>query len=139
MAEAEFERGAYLVIVEQGSHSVRHITDYYRREFIRWRFDVSKFNSPEELSTAVLNNVDERRQAWVNPPVVELTLHGQLGFKRQELDVKTLESQIQARLGALVLLFKFEAIPRAGHLPCIEQPVRLAGLVSDFLAGHRLI
>lgn len=28
----------------------------------------------------------------------------------------------------------FEIIPRAGHLPCIEQPVRLAGLISDFLA-----
>lgn len=42
-------------------------------------------------------------------------------------------------LAGLIEGAQFEVIPRAGHLPCIEQPVRLAGLISDFLAGHRLI
>jgi 3-oxoadipate enol-lactonase len=42
-------------------------------------------------------------------------------------------------LAGLIPGGQFEIIPRAGHLPCIEQPVRLAGLISDFLAEHRLI
>ncbi len=42
-------------------------------------------------------------------------------------------------LAGLMPSAKFEIIPRAGHLPCIEQPVRLAGLISDFLAENRLV
>lgn len=42
-------------------------------------------------------------------------------------------------LAGLIDGAQLEVIPRAGHLPCIEQPVRLAGLISDFLAAHRLI
>ena len=37
-------------------------------------------------------------------------------------------------LAGLIDGARFEIIPRAGHLPCIEQPVRLAGLIGDFLA-----
>jgi 3-oxoadipate enol-lactonase len=42
-------------------------------------------------------------------------------------------------LAGLIEGAQFEIVPRAGHLPCIEQPVRMAGLISDFLAEHRLI
>jgi 3-oxoadipate enol-lactonase len=42
-------------------------------------------------------------------------------------------------LAGLIDGAQFEIIPRAGHLPCIEQPVRLAGLISDFLAANALI
>ena len=42
-------------------------------------------------------------------------------------------------LAALIDSAQFEVIPAAGHLPCIEQPVRLAGLISDFLAENGLV
>jgi len=32
----------------------------------------------------------------------------------------------------------FEIIPKAGHLPCIEQPAVMAGLISNFLKAHEL-
>ena len=41
-------------------------------------------------------------------------------------------------LASLIDGAEFEIVPAAGHLPCIEQPVRLAGLISDFIAGNDL-
>ena len=41
-------------------------------------------------------------------------------------------------LAELISGAQFEIIRAAGHLPCIEQPVRLAGLISDFLAEKEL-
>ena len=41
-------------------------------------------------------------------------------------------------LAGLIEDAKFEIIPRAGHLPCIEQPLRLAGLIGDFLVENGL-
>lgn len=46
--------------------------------------------------------------------------------------------ELVRQLAALIEGARYEIIPRAGHLPCIEQPLRLAGLIGDFLAENGL-
>lgn len=121
VSEAEYERGAYLVEVENGQHTVRHVSEYQRRPFKRWRFDLSRYESPEAATRAILTYVADQSAAWEMAPVIELTIHGHLGFKRYEMDLKEIETEALGRLSCLVFLLKFEAIPR--DLPIAPEAI----------------
>ncbi|HEY9898747.1 MAG TPA: exonuclease SbcCD subunit D [Pantanalinema sp.] len=122
VGEYREERGAYLVEIdpEARTHVATHITDYPSRPFHRLKLDVSPFASPEETMEAIEAHL---RREWprckpkwptdetVAKPVVELTLHGTLGFKRHELDLDAVAQLIVAHCDPLLPRVKYDAIP----------------------------
>lgn len=115
-------RGAYLVEVDPvaRTHQARHVTDYPTRPFHRMRLDVSPFSSPAEVLAAAERLIKEEWAGYrplhptapeVEKPVVELTLHGTLGFKRHELDLDAVEALVVATCDPLVPRIKYDAVP----------------------------
>ncbi len=109
--EAEHTRGFFRVTVQNGRHTVEHIRDYYSRPFVRFKFDISRYPSALAAESFLVEHLRTQKQTWSQPPVVELALHGQISYKRHELDVRKLEKDVRDLLGALVVLVKYEAIP----------------------------
>lgn len=122
VGEYVHERGAYLVEVDLAArtHQVRHVTDYPTRPFHRMRLDVSPYASPEEVLAAAERLIREEWAGYrpmratseeVARPVVELTLHGSLGFKRHELDLEAIEALVVSICDPLLPRIKYDAVP----------------------------
>lgn len=122
IGEYEEVRGAYLVEVdlESRTHTATHVSNYPQRPFHRMKLDVSLFESPEAVLAAIEAKVIEEGSVYrpthpvsdaVAKPVVELHLHGTLGFKRHELDLDAVEALIEQYCDPLLPRVKYDAIP----------------------------
>lgn len=125
VTEFDQERGLFRVTVENGQHQIEHLTEFYSRPFRRLRFDLSPYETPEAAEAAVLDELRALKlDANEPPPVVELSLRGQLRFGRHDLDIKKLEQEAGTILNALVVLLKYEAVP-------VELPVAPEHIGTD--------
>jgi DNA repair exonuclease SbcCD nuclease subunit len=108
------ERGYYLVEVDTAQtpkHRARLIANP-RRAFLRLALNVDSCNSPTALYAAVERRVKaEASRHTEGQPVVELALEGVLPFHHHELDVKQLESIVQAALDPLLVRIANRSVP----------------------------
>lgn len=124
VAEHAELRGAYLVEVDPvaRTHVARHLADHPQRPFHRLRFDVTGHEGPGAVLIAIeamlATTAPTLMPRWpVSPevarPVVELTLHGKLGFRRHELELSEVEARVRAHCDPLLTRVKYDAVPIA--------------------------
>jgi DNA repair exonuclease SbcCD nuclease subunit len=108
------ERGYYLVEVDTDQtpkHRARLIRNP-RRAFLRLALNVDSCASPTALYAAAERCVKaEAGRHAGSQPVVELALEGVLAFHHHELDVKQLESIVQAALDPLLVRIANRSVP----------------------------
>lgn len=108
-------RGVFIVEVDDENRiEARHMTDYSFRPFQQISFDVSTSSSPSEVTAGVLAKVeaDGRRAEEDGPrPVIEIGLHGQLGFPNSLLEIQKIRDKAKATTGALHIRLKNFTVP----------------------------
>lgn len=111
--ESTYERGVYLVDLDDTGIHAELKSDYYQRPMVRLTLSVRGQETPEQLRQAAIEGIDsaiQRREIQPDQhPIVELRIQGQVGFERLEFNVRQLQQQLQARSQALIFLLKYEA------------------------------
>jgi len=111
--ESTYERGVYLVDLDDTGIHAELKSDYYQRPMVRLILSVRGQETPEQLRQAAIERIDTAIQRGeIQPdqhPIVELRIQGQVGFERLEFNVRQLQQQLQARSQALIFLLKYEA------------------------------
>jgi len=111
--ESTYERGVYLVNLDDTGIDAELKSDYYQRPVVRLSLSARGQETPEQLRQAAMERIDtamERGELQPEQhPIVELRIQGQVGFDRLELNVRQLQQQLQARTQALIFLLKYEA------------------------------
>jgi DNA repair exonuclease SbcCD nuclease subunit len=111
--EARFERGAYVVDIGPDGIRAELKRDYRQRPILRIRQSLRGSETVEEVEQTAIALVQQAISlGQLQPdtqPIVELRLEGEVGFERTELDVRSLQQQLQSLSNALIFLLKFEA------------------------------
>ncbi|MGH9801136.1 MAG: metallophosphoesterase family protein, partial [Blastocatellia bacterium] len=129
------ERGAYIVEVEGKQHTARLVKDYRQRPVIRVGFDVNGQSTPEEFHEALFAQLrqeltpHEVSEADPLPPVIELALRGQLGFKNSLLELNRIRDEIKKEFKPLLVMVRNQTVP-------VEYAVA-AGLSENVTRGER--
>lgn len=129
------QRGAYLVEVEGKQHTARLVQDYHQRPVIRLSFDVDGKATPEEFHEALFSQLRQELtphdsgEADSLPPVIELALRGQLGFKNSLLELNRIRDEIRKEFKPLLAMIRNQTIP-------VEYAVA-AGLSENVSRGER--
>lgn len=115
IAEYRETRGVFIVEVDDENNvTARHIDDYRQRPFQRLRYEVKGNDVSNDVTVGVLDLI--RKSARVaesgDPaPIIEITLHGQLGFPASLIEAKTIRKEAQQLTGALHIRLKNVAVP----------------------------
>ena len=141
--ESLYQRGVYLVEINETGIHPELKSDYYQRPVLRLSLSARGQESIEELEQSAIIQVQKAIQSRrLNPteaPIVELRITGQVGFDRLELNVRQLQQQLQQLSGALIFLLKYEVdsleyasplSPEATHQE-IEQEIFTDLLVAN--------
>lgn len=138
-------RGAYLVEIVDGKPKAQLMRDYYQRQILRLRFDVSGRATPEELHDLLFEQLS-RELTPHNPdetdapaPVVELTLQGHLGFKSALLEINRLRDEVRENFRPLLTLIKNQTVPveyavAAGLSEHVSRAERERRVIEDLIA-----
>ncbi|MEY3284709.1 MAG: hypothetical protein RIR86_2722 [Acidobacteriota bacterium] len=111
------ERGAYLVETNGDGHRAELKRDYQQRPIIRQSFDVSGYETSTTLFEALLTQLDgELAHEGTNggealPPVLEVTLRGQLGFSSSSLELNRYREEIRGRYNPLLVIIRNLTMP----------------------------
>jgi DNA repair exonuclease SbcCD nuclease subunit len=138
-------RGAYLVEVEGGKHVARLVRDYHQRPVIRLGFDVSGYDTPEELHEKIFAHLrgelapHESGQTDAAAPVIEFTLRGHLGFKPSLLEINRLRDEIKSEFNPLLVMMKNQTAPveyavAAGLSEHVSRAERERRVIEDLIA-----
>ena len=129
------QRGAYLVEVEGKQHTARLVQDYHQRPVVRLSFDVDGKATPEEFHEALFTQLRQELtphnsgEADSLPPVIELALRGQLGFKNSLLELNRIRDEIKKEFKPLLAMIRNQTVP-------VEYAVA-AGLSENVSRGER--
>lgn len=111
--ESRYDRGVYLVELDAGEIRAELKRDYQQRPIVRLELTTQGSETQEEVEqlaiACVQSALDSGKIITAEAPIVELRIAGHVGFDRFELDVRTLQQQLQALSGALIFLLKYEA------------------------------
>lgn len=115
ISEFRETRGAFVVNVgEQNNIDARHIQEYRFRPFQQLQFDVANIDTPEEVTSGILEKVRaEARMAEPDAirPIIEIGLKGQLGFPNSALEIKRIREETLSITGALHVRIKNHTVP----------------------------
>ena len=113
IAEYRETRGVFLVEVDDENNvKAQHIQDYRQRPFQRLSFDVTPYADTRELTRDLLALVSrEARVAEDIPPIIEVTLRGQLGFPNSLIESKKIRDEAQKLTNALHIRLKNVSLP----------------------------
>lgn len=143
MEESRFERGVYLVEIDQSGIRPELKQDYIQREIVQLNVTSKGQESTEELEEmairAVQNAIRSEKIVPEAAPIVELRIEGQVGFDRLELDVRKLQQRLKELSGALIFLLKYNADAIAYASPIAEEASRLQveqEVFTDLLAAN---
>jgi DNA repair exonuclease SbcCD nuclease subunit len=120
--EASYQRGVYLVEINETGIQAELKQDYYQRDVVRLKLSTNGQESVEELEQQAIAQVQQaiqqNRLCPADAPIVELRIDGQVGFDRLELDTRRLQQQLQQLSNALIFLLKYEvdSLAYASHL-----------------------
>lgn len=145
--EASYQRGAYLVNVQPQTKTIQATLkhNYYQRPVVRLSLQTRGQETIEDIEQAAIATVEQAVQTGKIPaepaPIVELKIQGQVGFERLDLDVRSLQEQLQEKSGALIFLLKYEASSTAYASPLSENSDRTQierEVYLDLLSAHYL-
>jgi DNA repair exonuclease SbcCD nuclease subunit len=143
MEESSFARGVYLVDIQKDKIQAELKQDYYQRSLIRLRLTAKGSESVEELKQGAIalmqQAIAQKRVIPAEKPIVELRLEGQVGFDRLELDVKSLQQELQEMSNALIFLLKYDVDTVAYASPLADDANRRQieqEVFMDMLAAH---
>lgn len=115
IAEYRETRGVFLVDVDDDNNvAARHIEDYRQRPFQRISFDVTRAETPSEITRGVIADVKSKaRHAEPDKPapIIEITLRGQLGFPNSLIESQKIRDEAKALTGALHIRLKNVTVP----------------------------
>jgi DNA repair exonuclease SbcCD nuclease subunit len=120
--EAGYQRGVYLVEINDTGIEAELKQGFYQRPIVRLRLDTTGQEDVETLEQQAIQRVQQAiQQKQLNPadaPIVELRIEGEVGFDRLDLDTRRLQSQLQQLSNALIFLLKYEvdSVAYASHL-----------------------
>ena len=127
--EGQFERGAYLVEIDEQGIRAELKTDYQQRPIVRLRLKLTshdELESVEEKAIALLKKSIQTKEIVPDQqPIVELRIHGTIGFDRLELDTKGLELKLKELSNALIFLLRYDVDEAAFASPIAEDATRL--------------
>ncbi|HEX6126239.1 MAG TPA: exonuclease SbcCD subunit D [Pyrinomonadaceae bacterium] len=113
ISEYRETRGVFLVEVDDDNKvTAKHIEDYRQRPFQRLSFDVTNYSDTKDLTRDLLEKVT--REAHVVeeiPPIIEITLRGQLGFPNSLIEAKRIRDEARKLTGALYVRLKNMSVP----------------------------
>lgn len=125
ISEFRETRGAFVVKVDEANNiSARHVTDYHYRPFQQLSFNVTNSGEAADVTAGVLDKIkkDARVAEQDGPaPIIEIALHGQLGFPNSTLELNKIREQAAAATGALHIRIKNQTIP-ADYLEAQNVP-----------------
>ena len=141
--EGQFERGAYLVEIDKQGIRAELKTDYKQRPIVRLRLKLTshdELESVEEMAIALLKKSIKAKEIVPDTrPIVELRIHGTIGFDRLELDTKELELKLKELSNALIFLLRYDVDEAAFASPIAEDATRLEveqEVFTDLLAAN---
>ena len=118
-------RGVYLVEIGPEGVSATLQRDYYQRSIRRLLLKADPKQTPADLEQAAIASIQAAAdRGETQAAIVELRLHGSIGFDRQDLDIRALQTQLQQLSQALVFLIKYDVtgIEYQTHLKDHEHP-----------------
>jgi DNA repair exonuclease SbcCD nuclease subunit len=141
--ESRFERGVYLVEIDQSGIQAELKQGYYQRSIVQLKVTARGQESLEEIEEAAITSIQTAIQSGrINPeigPIVELRIEGQVGFDRLELDTRKLQLQLQQLSRALIFLLKYNVDTVEYASPLSEEASRLQveqEVFTDLLAAN---
>jgi exonuclease SbcD len=109
--EARYERGAFLVTLDEHGVQARLCQEYQQRPVVRLSVTVRGQETLEDVvalaETAVAGAIASGQICVADRPVVELQIRGTVGFNRLDLDLRALKQHLQEQSQALIFLLKF--------------------------------
>lgn len=111
--ESQFERGAYLVEIDQkGTIEAELKTDYQQRPIVRLLQKLRSQDAIESVGEGAIALIQAAiKSKKIIPdqqPIVELRITGTVGFDRLELDTRQLQKQLQELCNALIFLLRYD-------------------------------
>ncbi len=141
--EADFDRGAFLVTIDDTGITADLKTDYLQRPIVKLKLKTTGNETLTEVETQVEAIVDQAlARKKIRPeqqPIVELKIEGTVGFDRLDLDVKQLQQTLQSKTGALIFLLRYNVDTLAFETPLGENASRSQveqEVFTDLLAAH---
>ena len=136
-------RGVYLVEISPEGLNATLKRDYYQRPIHRLLLKADPQQTPADLEQAAIALIQSQiKQGMTQAAIVELRIHGSIGFNRQDLEIRALQAQLQQLSQALVFLVKYDAtgVEYHSHLSEHEHPpsrIEIERTVfSDLLAAN---
>jgi DNA repair exonuclease SbcCD nuclease subunit len=100
-------RGVYLVEFSSEGVKAELKQDYQQRNILRLSLQADPEQTAAELEQAVTALVQKAaKRGNTKDAMIELRLHGSIGFDRTELDIRALRSRLHELSGALIFLLK---------------------------------
>ncbi|MBE9011230.1 DNA repair exonuclease [Pseudanabaenaceae cyanobacterium LEGE 13415] len=141
--EANYERGVFLVELDDQGIDAQLKTDYYQRPWVRLKLKARGQESTEDIEQSAIGLVQSAIESGeLDPeiqPMVELRIEGQVGFDRLDLDVRTLQQNLKQLSQALIFLLKYEADAVEYASPIAEDASRTQieqEVFTDILTAH---
>lgn len=139
-------RGIYLVEMDNSGIRADLKQDYHQRPILRLSLEANKQQTQAELEQAAIAHLQAvAKTGKTQGAIVELRIHGQVGFSRLDLNVRDLRDQLHQISQALIFLLKYDAIGTEYETPISvpgdEAPPRLAietQAFADLLAANNL-
>lgn len=141
--ESRYDRGAYLVEINDSGIQADLKQDYYQRAIVRLNVTARGQETLEELEETVITTVQQAIQSRKlipdQAPIVELRIDGQVGFDRLELDTRKLQQELKQLTNALIFLLKYDVAAVEYASPLAEEASRLQieqEVFLDLLTAH---
>lgn len=115
-------RGAYLVEIDGNGIRAELKQDYQQRPILRLQLEAKKHQAPDEVEQAAIAYIQAAAQSKkTQDAIVELRIHGQVGFNRLELNVRKLRDQLHQLSQALIFLLRYDATGTEYETPVMGQ------------------
>lgn len=141
--ESQFERGAYLVEIDEKGIRAELKRDYQQRTIVRLQLKMRTQDSIEAVAEGAIALIAKALKSKSiipdDQPIVELRINGTVGFDRLELDTKALQAQLQAQCNALIFLLRYDVDEAAYASPIADEASRLEveqEVFTDLLAAN---
>ena len=141
--ESKYERGAYLVTLNDNGVKATLCKDYYQRPIVRLHLKIKGNEVVETVEASALALVTEAIATQkLNPedePIVELRMTGRIGFERADLDTRSLQQSLQHASNALIFLLRYDVDTIHYQSPLSEEKNRIhieTDVYADLIAGH---
>ena len=143
--ESRYDRGVYLVDIDQEGLHAELKQDYYQRPIVRLQLTAKGQESIEDIEQGASATIEQAVQSGqlnrLQTPIVELRIEGQVGFDRLELDTRQLQRTLQRQSEALIFLLKYNVDPVAFGSPLAEDASRIQieqDVFTDLLAANNV-